>query len=155
MLSLRLQRIGRKHDPSYRIVATDSRRGPKSNKHVAILGHHDAVRKTTSIKDAEEVHKYLAYGAKVTDTLYNILVQQGIITGAKRNVLPQKSPVIDEEALSQEAEEQMAESASSEEGVLEEVDEEGAPSEEASPSSEDSAPQTEEVQEEEQEESAS
>lgn len=105
MLSLRLQRVGRKHDPSYRIVATDSRSGPKTNKHVAVLGHYDAIRKTTVINDPEEVKKYLGFGAKVTDTLYNILVTQGIIEGKKKNVLPKKSPIIDEEALAREAEE--------------------------------------------------
>ena len=108
MLSLRLQRVGRTHDPSYRIVATDSRSGPKTNKHVAILGHHDAIRKTTVIKDPEEVKKYLGYGAQVTDTLYNILVTQGIIEGKKKNVLPKKSPIVDEEALARAAEEQAA-----------------------------------------------
>lgn len=108
MLSLRLQRVGRKHDPSYRIVATDSRSGPKTNKHVAVLGHYDAIRKTTVIKDVDEVKKYIGFGAKITDTLYNIFVQQGIIEGKKKNVLPKKSPVVDEEALAREAEEQAA-----------------------------------------------
>lgn len=98
MLTLRLQRVGRKHDPSYRIVATNSRNGPKASKHVAVLGHYDAIRKTTVIKDAEEVKKHLAHGAQVTDTLHNILVGQGIIDGKKKNVLPKKSPIVDEQA---------------------------------------------------------
>jgi len=110
MLTLRLQRVGRKHDPSYRIVATNSRTGPKSNKHVAVLGHYDAIRKTTTITDADAIKMHIANGAQVTDTLHNILVTQGVVEGKKVNPLPKKSPVIDEEAIAaaKEAEEKAA-----------------------------------------------
>jgi small subunit ribosomal protein S16 len=50
MLKIKLQRVGRKHDPSFRIVVTDRRTGPKSNKHVDIVGNYDAIRKTTNLK---------------------------------------------------------------------------------------------------------
>lgn len=115
MLTLRLQRVGRKHDPSYRIVATDSRTGPKSNKHAAVLGHYDAIRKTTVINDADKVKEYVANGAQLTGTVHNILVTQGIIEGTKKNVLPKKSPIIDEEALAREAEEKAAAEAAAKE----------------------------------------
>ena len=41
MLMMRLQRVGRKNDPSYRIVVTDKRTGPKSDKHVDRLGSYN------------------------------------------------------------------------------------------------------------------
>ncbi|MFW0870966.1 MAG: 30S ribosomal protein S16 [Patescibacteria group bacterium] len=104
MLSIRLQRVGRRHDPSFRIVATDSRSGPKTNKHCAILGNYDTIRKTTNINDIDKVKKYISCGAQLTDTVYNIFVDQGIIEGKKKNALPRKSPIIDEEALAREAE---------------------------------------------------
>lgn len=110
MLTLRLQRVGRKHDPSYRMVATNSRTGPKSNKHVDVLGHYDAIRKTTTIADADKIKMHIANGAQVTDTLHNILVKEGVIDGKKVNPLPKKSPIIDHEAIAaaKEAEEKAA-----------------------------------------------
>ena len=103
MLTLRLQRVGRKHDPSYRIVATNSRNGPKSGNAVEVLGHYDAIRKTRTIK-ADAVKKHLANGATVSNTLRNILISEGILEGKKVNALSKKSPIIDEEALKAEAE---------------------------------------------------
>jgi len=56
MLKIKFQRVGRKHDPSYRVVVTDRRTGPKSNKHVEILGHYDAIRKTRELKEDRIKH---------------------------------------------------------------------------------------------------
>ncbi len=101
MLRIKLQRVGKKHDPSFRVVVTDKRTGPKSNKHVAILGHYDAIRKNISLK-IDEIKKWISQGAKPTDTVHNILVKEGVIEGKKINVLPKKSPIIDEEKLAAE-----------------------------------------------------
>jgi small subunit ribosomal protein S16 len=96
MLKIRLQRIGRKHDPSYRIVATKSQTGPKSNKHVAILGQHDSIRKTTLITDGDAIKDYIAKGAQVSPRVHNILVSEGVIEGKKVNVLPKKTTPVKE-----------------------------------------------------------
>ena len=96
MLKIRLQRVGRKHDPSYRIVATNQRTGPKSNKHVAILGQYDSIRKTTTINDAEQIKDMISKGAQVSPRVHNILVTEGVLEGKKVNVLPKKTPIIKE-----------------------------------------------------------
>ena len=98
MLKIKLQRVGRKHDPSFRIVVTDRKTGPKSNKHVARVGFYDAIRKTTTL-EKEEILNWISKGAQPTDTVYNILVTEGVLKGKKKNVLPKKSPIIDEEAI--------------------------------------------------------
>ena len=41
MLSIRLQRTGRRKRASFRMVVQDSRRAPTSGKVVANLGHYD------------------------------------------------------------------------------------------------------------------
>ncbi len=110
MLKIKLQRVGRKHDPSYRVVVTDRRTGPKSNKHVAIVGNYDTIRKTVNLKK-DEILKYIANGAIPTDTVHNILVKEGVIKGEKRNVLPKKSPIIDEEKIAAEKAEAEAKAA--------------------------------------------
>jgi small subunit ribosomal protein S16 len=104
MLMMRLQRVGRKNSPSYRIVVTDKRTGPKSDKHVARLGSYDPKSNTTQL-DVTAAKAWLQKGVQPSDTVYNILVAQKAIEGRKRNVLPKKSPIIDEEALKRAAQE--------------------------------------------------
>lgn len=124
MLKIRLQRVGRKHDPSYRIVATNSRTGPKSNKHVAILGQYDSIRKTTTITDADAIKDMISKGAQVSPRVHNILVTEGVVEGKKINVLPKKTPLVkelteEEKAAAEAAEEKAA--APKEEPVVEEA----------------------------------
>ncbi len=107
MIMMRLQRVGRKNDPSYRIVVTDKRTGPKSNKHIAILGSYNPKLNHVQV-DKTEATKWLSKGVQPSDTVHNILVGQKVIDGKKINVLPRKSPIVDEEALAREAEEKAA-----------------------------------------------
>ena len=104
---MRLQRVGRKNDPSYRIVVTDKRTGPKSNKHVAILGSYNPKMDHIQL-DVDAAKDWLSKGVQPSDTVHNILVGQKVIEGKKVNVLPKKSPIVDEEALAKEAEEKAA-----------------------------------------------
>lgn len=94
---MRLQRVGRRNDPSYRIVVTDKRTGPKSNKHVALLGSYNPKMDHVQI-DTEAVKQWLGQGVQPSPTMHNLLVNQGIIDGKKINVLPKKSPIVDEAA---------------------------------------------------------
>ena len=107
MLMMRLQRVGRKNDPSYRIVVTDKRTGPKSDKHVDRLGSYNPKMNHIQL-DTEKAKEWLVKGVQPSDTLHNILVSQGVIKGKKINVLPKKSPIIDEEAIKKAEEEARA-----------------------------------------------
>ncbi len=102
MLKMRLQRVGRKNDPSYRIVVTDSRTGPKSNKHVDSIGSYSP-KAGTVIVDAEKAKKWIAVGVQLSDTMHNLLITHKVIEGKKINNLPRKSPVIDEAKVKAEA----------------------------------------------------
>ncbi len=99
MLMMRLQRVGRRNDPSYRVVVTDKRTGPKSNKHVAFVGSYNPKLDHVQL-DSTAVEKWLSQGVQTSDTVYNILVSQGIIKSKKKNALPKKSPIVDEDAQS-------------------------------------------------------
>ena len=103
MLKMRLQRIGRKNDPSYRVVVTDSRTGPKSNKYVDHIGNYNSKMNSFTI-DGERVKDWISKGVQVSDTVNNLLISNKIIEGKKINVLPKKSPIIDEEKIKAEAE---------------------------------------------------
>ena len=95
---MRLQRVGRKNDPSYRIVVVDKRTGPKSNKNIDILGSYNPKMNYIQI-DADKAREWISKGVQPSDTVHNILVGQKVIEGKKINVLPKKSPIVDEEAL--------------------------------------------------------
>ena len=107
MLKMRLQRVGRRNDPSYRVVITDSRTGPKSNKHVDLLGSYNPRFNHVQI-DGERAKAWISKGVQPSPTVHNILVGQKIIEGKKVNVLPKKSPIVDEEASKKAAEEPAA-----------------------------------------------
>lgn len=122
MLKIRLQRVGKKHDPSFRVVLIDVQKGPKSGKHLEILGFYDAIRKVKQIK-GDRVRYWIEKGAQISDTVHNVLVSEKIIDGKKKNVLPRKSPVVDEAKLKAEAEAKAAAEKAKEEAeaVVEEI----------------------------------
>ena len=103
MLMMRLQRVGRKNDPSYRIVVVDKRTGPKSNKHVDHLGFYNPKLNQIQI-EKEKAKDWLSKGVQASGTVHNILVSQKVIEAKKINVLSRKSPIIDEEKIKAEAE---------------------------------------------------
>lgn len=97
MLIIRLQRIGRKNEPAFRLVLTESKSAAKKNA-MEILGSHD-YRKTTTVLNKDRIEHWIKMGAQVSDSAHNLLVSNKIITGKKRNVLPKKTvPKKEEEA---------------------------------------------------------
>jgi small subunit ribosomal protein S16 len=103
MLMMRLQRVGRKNNPSYRIVVVDKRTSVKSNKTTDLIGTYNP-KAGEIIINADKAKHWLAHGVQPSDTVYNMLVSKKIIEGKKRNNLPKKSPIIDEAKLKAEAE---------------------------------------------------
>ena len=100
---MRLQRIGRKNNPSYRVVVTDARNAAKRGTHVDHIGSYDPKGGKFQI-DGEKAKYWISKGVQPSDTIYNFLVGEKIIEGRKKNVLPRKSPVIDEAKIKAEAE---------------------------------------------------
>ncbi len=89
MLIIRLQRIGRKNEPAFRLVLTESKNAAKK-KAQEILGSHD-FRKDGTILNKERILYWIGIGAQVSDTAHNLLVSHKIISEKKRNVLPKKT----------------------------------------------------------------
>lgn len=91
---IRLQRVGRKHEPTFRVVLVDSKRSTKSGQALEILGNHDTRKaKNNSHVDADRVKYWISKGAQLSDTMRNLLITKKIITGKKVNALPKKRPV--------------------------------------------------------------
>jgi small subunit ribosomal protein S16 len=141
MLKIRLQRTGRVHEPTFRLVLTDSKNSTKSGKTLEVLGSHDFRKDNTKI-EADRVKYWMSKGAQVSDTVHNLLISHKVIDGKKKNVLPKKTvPKKEEPAaeVSAPAPEISAETASAEDSKEEEAKSAESPKE-APPV--DEAPQT-------------
>ncbi len=90
MLKIRLQRVGRRNDPAFRAVVTQSTQGPKSGRNLEIVGHHHPGQKKTEL-DGERILHWVGKGAQLSDTLHNLLIDKGILSGKKRDSLPRKN----------------------------------------------------------------
>ncbi len=91
MLMIRLQRIGRKNDPVFRVVLTDSKNSTKSGKFLEILGHYNPKMGTYEVKK-ERAKYWISKGAQVSPTMHNFLIKDGVLEGRAKNVLSKKSP---------------------------------------------------------------
>lgn len=77
MLAIRMQRLGRKGHPTYRIVVQDVRQTPSSGKYVALLGSYDPhTKQNTLVKDKAEF--YLTHGAQPSERVARLLTAEGI-----------------------------------------------------------------------------
>lgn len=96
MLMIRLQRVGKRNEPTFRIVVTDSKNSTKSGKFLEVIGSYDSREKNETKVDADRVKHWISQGAQLSDTLHNLFIEKGIIEGKKINVLPKKSPIAKE-----------------------------------------------------------
>jgi small subunit ribosomal protein S16 len=76
MVKLRLKRFGKKHQPSYRIIAIDSR-ARREGRPLEELGYYNPRTKETVLETAGLL-KWLRRGAKPTDTVDSLLRKAGI-----------------------------------------------------------------------------
>lgn len=95
MLAIRLQRVGRKNDPSFRVIVTDSKMKPKTGNFLEILGSYNA-RQGKPVINTERAKYWMSVGAKASGTVHNLLVDLKAVTGKKINVLGKKTPIIKE-----------------------------------------------------------
>ncbi len=94
MLKIRLHRVGRRNDPSFRLVVVESTVGPQKA-YLESLGNYNPKQKTRNF-NADRIVHWIGHGAQPSDTVHNLLVSEKIITGKKRNVLPKKQPIAQE-----------------------------------------------------------
>jgi small subunit ribosomal protein S16 len=93
MLKIRLQRVGRKHEPSFRLVLTDSKNSTKSGKIHEVLGNYDARRGEKSEFKTDRITYWMSKGAQTSVTVHNMLISKNIISGKKLNALPLKKAI--------------------------------------------------------------
>ncbi len=77
MLTIRMQRTGRKGHAQFRVVVQDARVTPTSGKVVASLGHYNPHTKEVVV-DKEKVSFYLEHGAQPSDRVARLLKSEGV-----------------------------------------------------------------------------
>lgn len=78
-VKIRLKRMGAKKRPFYRVVVADSR-SKRDGRIIETLGTYNPITEPAETKiDEELVLKWLRNGAKPSDTVKNLLSNQGIL----------------------------------------------------------------------------
>ena len=76
-VKLRLMRMGKKKQPTYRVVAADSR-SPRNGRFIEIVGTYEPRAEPSRIDiDADKALAWLRKGAKPTDTVEKLLKVTG------------------------------------------------------------------------------
>ena len=88
MLAIRLQRIGKKHSPSFRLVVAE-RRSKMAAPPTEDLGSFNPFTKKFEVKQ-EKIEHWIKVGAKPTVTVHNLLVNAGILKSPKMAVKMKK-----------------------------------------------------------------
>jgi small subunit ribosomal protein S16 len=78
-VKLRLMRMGKKKQPTYRVVAADSR-SPRNGRFIEIVGTYDPRAEPSAINiDDEKALAWLSKGAKPTETVEKLLRINGTL----------------------------------------------------------------------------
>lgn len=77
MVKLRLMRMGKKKQPTHRVVAADAR-SPRDGDFLEIVGHYDARREPSDIViDNDKAVAWLRQGAQPTEAVRKLLEVSG------------------------------------------------------------------------------
>jgi small subunit ribosomal protein S16 len=90
MITIRLTRVGKKNDPSFRVIVVESKRKPQPGNYLEMVGSYDPRSDRIELK-ADRIKHWIDMGAQTSDTVHNLLVSQKIIDAKKINVLPKKT----------------------------------------------------------------
>ena len=87
MLTIRLQRVGKPKQASYRFVVSERARDPQG-KSLELLGQYQPLVNPAVVQlKTDRIKYWLAHGAQTSATVHNLLVVQGIISGKKRKAV--------------------------------------------------------------------
>lgn len=73
MVVIRLSRMGTKHRPFYRIVATDKCR-PRESRYIDLIGYYNPMQETADVKiDLNKYNDWIKKGAKPSTTVRSLI----------------------------------------------------------------------------------
>ena len=78
-VKIRLQRMGAKKAPFYRVVVADSRY-PRDGRFIEEVGYYNPLTDPVTVQiDAEKAKKWIENGAQPTETVKTLLKKNGIL----------------------------------------------------------------------------
>lgn len=105
MLTIRLQRAGKKNKPQYRVVLAE-KTAASQKKFVEVLGSYNPHTKVLGITSPERLNYWIKeQHVDVSPTAFNLFVTNNLVEGAKKKAfsLPKKEVVAEEPAPATEA----------------------------------------------------
>jgi len=86
MLRIRLQRLGRKKKPSYRVIVSERQKDTQAGS-LEILGRYNPMAEPKELEfNSERVKHWLSVGAQPSNTVHNLLVRAGVIVDDKKKM---------------------------------------------------------------------
>lgn len=89
MLMIRFQRVGRKNDPSFRVVVVEKKSRPQSGG-IEIVGSYHPKTKETVLKN-ERIIYWLSRGAHVSPTVHRMLLAKHVVEETQKKHILRKS----------------------------------------------------------------
>jgi small subunit ribosomal protein S16 len=84
MVKIRLMRVGKKGEPSYRVVVADAH-SPRDGRIIENIGWYNPLTEPSTINvDVERVKHWLSVGAQPTDSARSLLERVGVLTRAEQ-----------------------------------------------------------------------
>lgn len=85
MLTIRLSRVGKKKQPTYRLIISEKGRDPWGRS-LEILGNYNP-RTKAAVFNTERIQYWMSKGAQTSDTVWNIFVGMKLVEDKKRKVV--------------------------------------------------------------------
>lgn len=111
---IRLQRIGRRNEPAFRILVLEKTSGPKAGTYVEQVGTYNPKTKDFNA-DGAKIKDWMSKGAQLSPSLTNLLISKGVLEGkktaavvSKKNLEKNVAKKAAEEAAAKEAAEKAA-----------------------------------------------
>jgi small subunit ribosomal protein S16 len=82
MLMIRFMRIGRKNQPSFKIVVTEKTKSSTGGRFIEEVGFYNPVTKEKIVR-AERIRYWISQGAQATPTVSNLLISEKVTEGDK------------------------------------------------------------------------
>lgn len=87
MLHIRLRRVGKAKQPNYRLVISEKTKDPWGD-NLEVLGTYNPMVTPSAINfKTDRIKEWISKGAQCSETVWNILVDQGVVKGDKRKTM--------------------------------------------------------------------
>jgi len=84
MVVIRLSRVGKSSQPSYRVIISDKRKDPWGTALEVVGTYNPSVKPKAVLFNKERITHWISVGAQPSPTVYNLLVDAGVLAGKKR-----------------------------------------------------------------------